>query len=101
MPEERRTDYPKILETITEIKIDLAKVVALTEERNNSALLWRTEVCKKFEGIKSYCALRQEHKQRVWLAIIGVVIVGLVGWGEVKRQVDINTKDIDMLEKSH
>ena len=48
---ERREDYPKILDAIESIRTDIAKVVTQVEERNNSALQWRSDVCKKFDKV--------------------------------------------------
>ena len=51
MEQERRGDYPKILETLSDIKAEMAKIAAMVEERNTTALLWRGDVCKKFDKI--------------------------------------------------
>ena len=101
MSDERRKDYPIILDEMREIKNDmdkfalsLEKVVTLVEERNTTALQWRTDVCKKFDAIFTKldglpCKIHMEkHKNRVvydsllWGAItitFGLVLVSL-GW---------------------
>ena len=92
--EERRADYPRILDAVNEIKTDMAKVATLVEERNQSALQWRGDVCKKFDRIFTWldslpCKERQERSKNqqifdglLWGAI-GVTFTILVihlGW---------------------
>lgn len=100
--EERRQDYPKILDSITEIKVDIAKVVTLVEERNCSALVWRAEVCKKFEGINKYCQSRQSSKVKTWigigLAFTIPMLTFAVTWGETRRQVDVDKDKLVKME---
>jgi hypothetical protein len=40
---------PRILEAINDIKTEMAKVATKVEERNETALIWRGDVCKKFD----------------------------------------------------
>jgi hypothetical protein len=58
MPSERRQDYPQILEKLdgirqemAEVKLNSTKIATLVEERNNSNVAWRGELCKKFDKI--------------------------------------------------
>jgi hypothetical protein len=83
---------PRILEAINDIKTEMARIATKVEERNESALVWRGDVCKKFdrqnEKIDNLsdkvgllpCKERQSIYTSVkgQLAVIWVVIVGIV-----------------------
>lgn len=92
--EERRQDYPKILDKLDDIKAELIRIVTVVEERNTTALQWRGDVCKKFDKIFGWlenlpCKERLEkHKSSqltltlIWGAI-GIVFALLavhIGW---------------------
>lgn len=96
---ERREDYPKILDKISNIEVNISKIATLVEERNSTALLWRAEVCSKFKEIKDHCAVRQASKLRMWVAIGAVVISGLFGIGSAYKQIEINTERLNKLEQ--
>jgi hypothetical protein len=111
--EERRQDYPAILDRLEDlkegqdsireeqanVKIELAKVATQVEERNRTAIEWREGVCKKFTDMKTYCYARQESKTKIWIAIIAIIAGGLISWGETHRQVVMDTERITRLEQ--
>ena len=99
--QDRRVDDHKILDSISEIKTDIAKVVTLVEERNTSAILFRAEVREDFKEIKGYCAVRQESKLRMWLAIVGIIVMGIFSLGAAHNQINEHTKKIDKLEQKN
>lgn len=85
--EERRGDYPKILDTLSEIKAEMSKFAAMVEERNITALQWRSDVCKKFDKIFKWleelpCRERKLNTKLMWGAIVFVagLIVAHLGW---------------------
>ena len=99
--EERRTDYPKILDKLDEIKEGLEKsnleakrIATLMDERNSSATIWRDNVCKKFDKIFSWletlpCRERAEmykgftfSRKLLWgaLGITFAILVSHLGW---------------------
>lgn len=92
--DERRHDYPKILEAledikkdVTEMRIESTKIATLVEERNDSAIVWRGEVCKKFDRIFSWleklpCKERTLNTRLVWgaIALIGGILLTHLGW---------------------
>jgi hypothetical protein len=94
MVEERRKDYPDILDTLdiirkemAEVKLNAIKIATLVEERNLSALQWRVDVCKKFEKIFNWleilpCKERKLNTKLVWLAIgvLGTLLFIHLGW---------------------
>ena len=94
MSEERRQDYPKIIEKLEDIRVEMSKVATKVEERNESALIWRGDVCRKFERIfqwldKLPCKEREERSksQKIFDGLLwgglgitfGILIVHL-GW---------------------
>jgi hypothetical protein len=40
---------PRIFEAINDIKTEMARVATKVEERNETALVWSGDVCKKFD----------------------------------------------------
>jgi hypothetical protein len=99
--EERRTDYPRILEKLDEIKsgqednkVEVKRIATLVEERNNTAIIWRDNVCKKFDKIfewleKLPCKERGEMykhialtRKLIWgaIAITFGILVSHIGW---------------------
>ena len=99
--EERRTDYPRILEKLDEIKsgqeetrVETKRIATLVEERNTSANVWRDSVCKKFDKIfewleKLPCKERGEMykhlnltRKLIWgaIGITFALVVSHLGW---------------------
>jgi hypothetical protein len=84
----------RILEALENIKVEMAKVTALIEERNNTAVAWRLEVCEKFNRIFKWlsvlpCKERQErsNSQKIFDGLlwgaIGITFTLLIvhlGW---------------------
>lgn len=84
----------KVQQSLDEIKVAMAKVATLVEERNITAIEWRGEVCKKFDRIFKWladlpCKERQERSKGqqifdglLWGAVgvtFGILIIHL-GW---------------------
>ena len=94
MTEERRRDYPKMLELLADIKtetvdsrIETKRIATLVEERNLSAMAWRGDVCKKFDKIFKWleelpCKERKLNTKLLWGAVglIGGIMIAHLGW---------------------
>ena len=92
--EERRQDYPSIHLILSDIKLEMARVneeaqrtATLVEERNSTALQWRTDVCKKFDKIFSWleilpCKERKLNTKLLWGAVclIAGILIAHLGW---------------------
>lgn len=94
MPDERRQDYPKILDILADIKaetvesrLEAKRIATLVEERNVGAMQWRGEVCRKFDKIFSWlellpCKERKLNTKLLWGAIglVGGILIAHLGW---------------------
>jgi hypothetical protein len=92
--EERRQEYPRILDILDNIKTEMSKMAAnmevvatKVEERNSTAIAWRLEVCNKFDKIFKWlgglpCKERAVNTKLLWLAIgvIGGLLFAHLGW---------------------
>ena len=100
--EERRQDYPRIIDALDEIKTHLAEVVTKVEERNNAAIDWRESVCIKVKEMKNYCQARQADKTRLWTAILLAFAIPVISvvfmWGVTQEKlVNLNKGEIEIL----
>ena len=76
--EERRVDYPTIIEKLEDIKVEMARVATLVEERNFTAISWRDQVCKKFDKIFDWLE-KLPCKERKSLSIQVKALWGFIG----------------------
>ncbi len=97
--EERRADYPNLIEKLDAIKTEVTRIATQVEERNTTAILWRNEVCGKFKEMKGYCQTRQDSKAKIWIAIITIIASGLIGVGTAYQQIKINSERLTRLEE--